>query len=191
MGNVEQVLGFDPWGMRLNVGDNAVTDRGYTGHEMDDETGLINMNARVYIKYGQPLLDTRRRGIRVTFDNKRVAKQNAYGFARFNELQPDGRIEIVLSNSITSGLFRSIVAEEIFHASELSTRTLLSPPGDGIGPRLPTKRSIAGAEVRAHDFVLANRALIGFDRGRRDQLRDIRREWNQCFTKGTGPQCRN
>jgi len=52
MGNVEQVLGFDPWGMRLNVGDqsavNSVTDRGYTGHEMDDETGLINMNARVY-----------------------------------------------------------------------------------------------------------------------------------------------
>jgi len=41
--------------MRLNVGDNSqvnsVTNRGYTGHEMDDEVGLINMNARVYDPY--------------------------------------------------------------------------------------------------------------------------------------------
>ena len=52
LGGIEQVLGFDPWGMRLNVGDqravNSVTNRGYTSHETDDETGLINMNARVY-----------------------------------------------------------------------------------------------------------------------------------------------
>jgi len=54
-GEVEQRLAFDPWGLRLNVGDqssvNSVTNRGYTGHEMDDETGLINMNARVYDPY--------------------------------------------------------------------------------------------------------------------------------------------
>ncbi len=53
--DVEQTLNFDPWGMRLNVGDstsvNSVTNRGYTGHEMDDEVGLINMNARVYDPY--------------------------------------------------------------------------------------------------------------------------------------------
>ncbi len=52
LGQIVQRLAFDPWGMRLNVGDNSnvnsVTNRGYTGHEMDDETGLINMNARVY-----------------------------------------------------------------------------------------------------------------------------------------------
>ncbi len=52
---IEQTLAFDPWGMRLNVGDssqvNSVTNRGYTGHEMDDEVGLINMNARVYDPY--------------------------------------------------------------------------------------------------------------------------------------------
>lgn len=52
---VEQRLAFDPWGMRMNVGDNSavnkITTRGYTGHEMDDELGLINMNARVYDPY--------------------------------------------------------------------------------------------------------------------------------------------
>lgn len=55
LAEVEQTLAFDPWGMRMNVGDsaavNSVTNRGYTGHEMDDEVGLINMNARVYDPY--------------------------------------------------------------------------------------------------------------------------------------------
>lgn len=55
LGQVEQRLAFDPWGMRMNVGDtngvNKLTNRGYTGHEMDDETGLINMNARLYDPY--------------------------------------------------------------------------------------------------------------------------------------------
>ena len=51
MGEVEQSLAFDPWGKRLNVDNsviNKLTNRGYTGHEMDDEMGLINMNARIY-----------------------------------------------------------------------------------------------------------------------------------------------
>ncbi len=54
-GMVEQRMAFDPWGMRLNVGDasavNGVTNKGYTGHEMDDEVGVINMNARIYDPY--------------------------------------------------------------------------------------------------------------------------------------------
>ena len=51
MGEVEQTLAFDPWGKRLNVDNtviNKLTNRGYTGHEMEDELGLINMNARIY-----------------------------------------------------------------------------------------------------------------------------------------------
>jgi len=55
LGEVEQTLEFDPWGMRTNAGDttavNAITNRGYTGHEMDDEIGLTNMNARIYDPY--------------------------------------------------------------------------------------------------------------------------------------------
>ncbi|MFQ3246976.1 MAG: RHS repeat-associated protein [Arenicella sp.] len=62
-GKVEQRLEFDPWGMRTtaspllsgeiieNDSVNDVTTRGYTGHEMDDEVGLINMNARIYDPY--------------------------------------------------------------------------------------------------------------------------------------------
>jgi len=55
LGEVEQRLAFDPWGNRTNVGHttsvNAITNRGFTGHEMDDETGLVNMNARIYDPY--------------------------------------------------------------------------------------------------------------------------------------------
>ena len=54
-GDVAQTLAFDPWGMRTNTGDvtlvNSITNKGYTGHEMDDESGLINMNARIYDPY--------------------------------------------------------------------------------------------------------------------------------------------
>jgi RHS repeat-associated protein len=52
---VEQ-YSFDPWGRRRNATDWTYTnvpntfifDRGYTGHEMLDAFGLINMNGRVY-----------------------------------------------------------------------------------------------------------------------------------------------
>jgi len=54
-GDVEQRLTFDPWGMRTAGADpttvDAITNKGYTGHEMDDEVGLINMNARIYDPY--------------------------------------------------------------------------------------------------------------------------------------------
>ena len=54
-GNVIERLSFDPHGKRRQPnGQDATTaitssvNRGYTGHEMDDESGLINMNAREY-----------------------------------------------------------------------------------------------------------------------------------------------
>ncbi|MGB4655801.1 MAG: hypothetical protein WBH98_10270, partial [Bacteroidales bacterium] len=51
-----QCTAYDPWGKRRNPSDwsynNVPTtymfDRGYTGHEMLDAFGLINMNGRVY-----------------------------------------------------------------------------------------------------------------------------------------------
>jgi RHS repeat-associated protein len=65
VGDVTEVLDFDPWGKRrhtqtwqllsqaaklLQFGIFAppATTRGYTGHEMLDETGLIHMNGRIY-----------------------------------------------------------------------------------------------------------------------------------------------
>ncbi len=54
-GNVVERLSFDPWGNRRQsdwqhspVLVQSSSSRGFTGHEMDDESGLINMNARIY-----------------------------------------------------------------------------------------------------------------------------------------------
>lgn len=60
-GTVKQEMSFDAWGQRrsalnwsgltlpaLYSFNHSRTTRGYTGHEMLDEVGLINMNGRVY-----------------------------------------------------------------------------------------------------------------------------------------------
>ncbi|MBB3059200.1 FG-GAP-like repeat-containing protein, partial [Microbulbifer rhizosphaerae] len=60
-GTVIQELSFDPWGQRRNAQDwtvliaadltgfdTSLTTRGYTGHEMLDQVGLIHMNGRIY-----------------------------------------------------------------------------------------------------------------------------------------------
>ncbi|WP_444897186.1 RHS repeat-associated core domain-containing protein [Microbulbifer sp. SSSA005] len=57
----EAVYSFDAWGQRRNAVDwsllastaltdfdNRITTRGYTGHEMLDQVGLIHMNGRIY-----------------------------------------------------------------------------------------------------------------------------------------------
>ena len=55
LGNIVERLSFNPWGERRNSnwtepnGEiESSSNRGFTGHEMDDEIGLINMNARIY-----------------------------------------------------------------------------------------------------------------------------------------------
>jgi RHS repeat-associated protein len=69
---VQQTMDFDPWGARRNtnwaamssteltntffknhsisnsVGTDSITSRGFTGHEMLDEVGVIHMNGRIY-----------------------------------------------------------------------------------------------------------------------------------------------
>jgi RHS repeat-associated protein len=54
--NTIEQYSFDPWGRRRNsdnwsyngVPSSFLFDRGFTGHEMLDEFGLINMNGRLY-----------------------------------------------------------------------------------------------------------------------------------------------
>ncbi|WP_299587552.1 RHS repeat-associated core domain-containing protein [uncultured Microbulbifer sp.] len=61
VGKVVQEMSFDAWGQRRNSAnwnalslaelsnfDHSRTTRGYTGHEMLDEVGLIHMNGRIY-----------------------------------------------------------------------------------------------------------------------------------------------
>lgn len=72
-GNVLQRMAFDPWGARRTINSSNVwqpttinhagilasyaktakphTNRGYTGHEMLDEVGIIHMNGRIYDAY--------------------------------------------------------------------------------------------------------------------------------------------
>jgi hypothetical protein len=55
-GTLVEQYSFDAWGRRRNPTNGSYTgvptsfkfDRGYTGHEMLDAFGLINMNGRVY-----------------------------------------------------------------------------------------------------------------------------------------------
>lgn len=60
-GSVVQEMSFDAWGQRRNAQswdalitaelkgfDSSLTTRGYTGHEMLDQVGLIHMNGRIY-----------------------------------------------------------------------------------------------------------------------------------------------
>ena len=61
VGAIEQALSFDAWGQRRSAVDwralalvsqfsfdHSLTTRGFTGHEMLDEVGLVHMNGRVY-----------------------------------------------------------------------------------------------------------------------------------------------
>ena len=54
-GNIVERLSFNPWGERRKAdwteADSEIVSsstRGFTGHEMDDEIGLVNMKARIY-----------------------------------------------------------------------------------------------------------------------------------------------
>ncbi|MDH3588267.1 MAG: FG-GAP-like repeat-containing protein, partial [Gammaproteobacteria bacterium] len=60
-GNIVTELSFDAWGQRRNAAnwdaldntqlvnfDHSITTRGFTGHEMLDELGIIHMNGRIY-----------------------------------------------------------------------------------------------------------------------------------------------
>jgi RHS repeat-associated protein len=49
-GTVKQALKYDPWGKRLGTLPDPKSPYriGYTGHEHDDELGLINMGGRIY-----------------------------------------------------------------------------------------------------------------------------------------------
>ncbi len=60
-GEIVQEMSFDPWGQRRNAinwqalasgdltnFDHSITTRGFTGHEMLDEVGIVHMNGRIY-----------------------------------------------------------------------------------------------------------------------------------------------
>lgn len=82
-GNVLERYSFDAWGKRRNATNWSSTgvpttflfDRGYTGHEMLDAFGLINMNGRVYDPVIARFLSP---------DNYVQAPDNSQGFNRYS-----------------------------------------------------------------------------------------------------------
>jgi len=107
--------------MRLNVGDtssvNSITNRGYTGHEMDDEIGVINMNARIY----DPFLGR--------FLSADPVLPDAYDMQSYN------RYSYVVNNPLkyvdpTGNMYEDI-HEEFFHGEGSQTFTILGDPNSG------------------------------------------------------------
>ncbi len=111
-----QCTAYDPWGKRRNPNDwsynnvpnTYMFDRGYTGHEMLDAFGLINMNGRVY----DPLIARF-----LSPDNYVQLPDNTQGFNRYNyclnnplvNIDPDGNnpvamVAIVAYQALVTGL---------------------------------------------------------------------------------------
>lgn len=78
------------------------------------------------------------------------------------------------------GVFRSIVAEEIYHAAEISS---------GLLPQPATQIERWQAEVRAINFLLEHRELIDFNVSRRDELRGLRDDYEDCIEGNSNTTC--
>lgn len=102
LGEIEQNLAFDPWGMSIETGSsqgvNAVTNIGFTGQEMDHETSLVNMNARIYDPYLGRFLSADP----VLPDAFGLQSYNRYSYVINNPLKytdPTGNVQIGVSST--------------------------------------------------------------------------------------------
>ena len=130
-GEVEQQMAFDPWGQRLNVGGtqsvNAITNKGYTGHEMDDEVGLTNMNARIY----DPVLGRFLSADPVLPDASDLQAFNRYAYVQNN---PIAFIDPTGNSRLNANPFCSCSSFGVFGggpAQEIGPKSA-SEPGDNI-----------------------------------------------------------
>ncbi len=144
-GEVEQRLAFDPWGMRLNVGDNSsvnsVTNRGYTGHEMDDDTGLINMNARVYDPYLGRFLSADP----VLPDPYDMQSFNRYAYVLNNPLK---YIDPTGNTNTTVEEYREVYSGPGFYFEFNLTTVTIGDPSSGIDPIVTIEgTAISGVSV--------------------------------------------
>jgi RHS repeat-associated protein len=75
-------LRFDAWGLRTDgtAAASLLTTRGYTGHELDSDSGLVNMNARLY----DPLLGRFVSADTVLPDPSDLQSLNRYSYALNN-----------------------------------------------------------------------------------------------------------
>ena len=88
-GGIKQRLSFNPWGERRNanwrVAGNEIistSTRGFTGHEMDDDLGVINMKARIY----DPVIGRFLSADSIIPNMKSLQSYNRYSYVRNNPL---------------------------------------------------------------------------------------------------------
>ncbi len=156
-GNTVEEYSFDPWGRRRNptnwtytgVPSSFIFDRGYTGHEMLDAFGLVNMNGRMY----DPVL-----GRMLSSDNyvslpEHTQGYNRYSYALNNPLiitDPSGDnpaiIAMIAYSAIVSGLNSAQNGDGFLQgfATGVATGALSAGVGAAIGP------VVQGSNIGAH-----------------------------------------
>jgi RHS repeat-associated protein len=107
-GALVQRLSYDSWGRRRNADGTypppaitPVTTRGFTAHEMMDEVGLINMNARIY----DPELGRFMTGDPIREDVFALQLLNPYSYVGNNPLSftdPSGQCPVCVSWAIST-----------------------------------------------------------------------------------------
>ena len=121
LGQVVQEQSFDAWGQRrnatdwkalLNEGligfDYSITTRGYTGHEMLDEVGVIHMNGRIY----DPKLGRFLQADPIVQDPLNTQSLNRYSYVLNNPLNatdPSGYVASMIVGAIMLALEVEIV----------------------------------------------------------------------------------
>ena len=114
VGNVVHRQAFDSWGRRRNVNDWYIDDSkvppaqyrwlwGYTGHEMLDDFGLVNMNARLY----DPKLGRMLSVDNYVSDATSALAYNRYSYANCNPISyvdPDGNHPVLIAMAIGAAI---------------------------------------------------------------------------------------
>jgi RHS repeat-associated protein len=164
-GNIVERYSFDPWGRRRNPTDwsfnnvsNTFTfDRGYTGHEMLDAFGLINMNGRVYDPVIARFLSP---------DNYVQAPNNSQGFNRYsyclnNPLvytDPDGNNPLILAAIIIGALSGGYTGYKIAEAHGYNLGNLQTYGFMLGGAAIGGLSGYLGASIAAGGGFMANTA---------------------------------
>lgn len=116
LGKVVERLRFDVFGLPVNLDGTAKamgssnTSRGYTGHEMDASTGLINMNARLY----DPVLGRFLSADTVVPGAGNMQNFNRYAYVLNNPLaytDPTGHFWHIIIGAIVGGIMAGLQSD--------------------------------------------------------------------------------
>lgn len=102
-----------------------------------------------------------------------LLKANVHGITE----DTSSGIQIVLGRMRSKDVFKSIVAEEIYHAADFTNQSL---------HRFMGPFDAWQGEVRAIQFVIDNRSLIGYSESRENDLKRHVKSYKSCLIDGAG-----